>query len=219
MAEETGLKSGSAEGVVKVKFNYLAALPEGYEKQEKWPLVLFLHGAGERGDDLEKLKVHGPPMQVSKGRKFPFILVAPQCPDGHWWYGNELSAFLDEIEQKYKVDKDRIYVTGLSMGGYGTWSLAGYNPKRFAAIVPICGGGTPYLTRYYTDLPVWAFHGDQDGVVTLRNSEELIAALKSRGSDARLTVYEGVGHNSWSETYDNPEVYEWMLKQTRKAKP
>lgn len=217
-AGETVLKQGQIKAKLEVEYQYLESLPEGYEDQEKWPLVLFLHGAGERGDNLEKLKIHGPPMQASQGRKFPFIMIAPQCPAEKWWFPNELSLFLDQIEKQYKVDPDRIYVTGLSMGGYGTWALASYDPKRFAAIVPICGGGIPSYTKYFPHLPVWAFHGDQDSVVPLYKSEEMIEALKKNGGDGRLTVYEGVQHNSWTATYDNPEVYKWMLKQRRKQK-
>ncbi|MEZ6048073.1 MAG: prolyl oligopeptidase family serine peptidase [Planctomycetaceae bacterium] len=160
-----------------------------------------------------------PQSRLQQAESFPFILVAPQCPEGSWWYPNELDALLDQLEEKYKVDPDRIYITGLSMGGYGTWSLASYCPERLAAIAPICGGGVAYLTTEYEDLAVWAFHGDQDQVVTLRNSQELIDKLKTRGvKEARLTVYEGVGHNSWSQAYDDPEFYEWLLKQRRSSK-
>ncbi|MCA9040929.1 MAG: prolyl oligopeptidase family serine peptidase, partial [Planctomycetaceae bacterium] len=207
-------ETGTAEIKLQASFQYLTFLPKDYDQQEKWPLVLFLHGAGERGNDLEKVKVHGPPKQAAEGREFPFILVAPQCPAGYWWHPNELDGLLDQLEKKYKVDPDRIYVTGLSMGGYGTWALASYCPERLAAIAPICGGGVAYLTTEYQDLAVWAFHGDQDTVVTLRNSEELIKRLKERGAkEIRFTVYEGVGHNSWTQAYDNPELYEWLLQQ------
>src|ERR1700685_3510780 len=134
---------------VHVTLNYLLYLPAGYDKQDKWPLVLFLHGAGERGDNLDRVKMHGPPKLVGKGKQFPFIIVSPQCPNGHWW-NNELipvTALLDDIESKYKVDRDRVYLTALSMGGCGTGALAAYSPNRFAAILPICGGGEPLLAR------------------------------------------------------------------------
>src|ERR1700685_3291072 len=134
---------------VHVTLKYLVSWPADYDKQDKWPLMLFLHGAGERGDNLDAVKRHGPPKLVGKGKQFPFIIVSPQCPNGHWW-NNELlplTALLDDIESKYKVDRDRVYLTGLSMGGCGTGALAAYSPNRFAAILPICGGGEPLLAR------------------------------------------------------------------------
>jgi predicted peptidase len=207
---------------VHVTLKYLVYLPADYDKQEKWPLVLFLHGAGERGDDLDAVKMHGPPKLIEHGKQFPFIVVSPQCPKGHWW-NNELvplTALLDEIEGKYKVDKDRVYLTGLSMGGFGTWALAGYSPDRFAAIIPICGGGEPLLARALRQMPVWAFHGGKDPVVPVKRSQELIDALKrSNNEEAKLTIYPEASHDSWSATYDNPEIYEWLLKHKRQATP
>ena len=128
---------------VQVTLDYLLYLPADYDKQDAWPLLLFLHGAGERGDDLELVKKHGPPKLIEQGKPFPFIVVSPQCPkDGSWSTRPlELTALLDDIAAKYKVDRDRVYLSGLSMGGFGTWLLAGYAPERFAAILPICGGG------------------------------------------------------------------------------
>ncbi len=204
---------------VEVRLNYLLYLPPDYDKQSAWPLVLFLHGAGERGSNLELVKRHGPPKLVEQGKDFPFILVSPQCPAGKWWYPMELSALLDEIVERYKVDPDRIYVTGLSMGGFGTWSLAAYSPERFAAIVPICGGGEVLLANKYVHLPVWAFHGAKDSVVPLRRSQEMVEAINRAGGHARLTVYPNAGHDSWTATYDNPEVYQWLLKQRRGQPP
>jgi predicted peptidase len=204
---------------VHVTLNYLLYLPPGYDKQDKWPLVLFLHGAGERGDNLDKVKMHGPPKLVDKGKEFPFIIVSPQCPNGHWW-NNELvplTALLDDIESKYKVDRDRVYCTGLSMGGFGTWALAAANPNRFAAIVPICGGGEPLLARALKNMPVWAFHGGKDPVVPVKRSQDLIDALKKVNPEAKLTIYPDALHDSWTATYDNPEVYDWLLAHKRKA--
>src|SRR5262245_22258853 len=182
---------------IKVQMKYLLYLPQEYSKQESWPLLLFLHGAGERGDNLELVKVHGPPKLIAEGKEFPFIVVSPQCPKDRWWQAMELSALLDEIVEKYKVDQDRIYVTGLSMGGFGTWSLAGYTPHRFAAILPICGGGETHWTKAFPHLPVWAFHGDQDTAVPLERSEKMVEALKKNGGEPKLTVYPGVPHDSW----------------------
>jgi predicted peptidase len=206
---------------VHVTLKYLIYLPADYDKQDKWPLILFLHGAGERGDNLDAVKRHGPPKLIEKGKQFPFIIVSPQCPNGHWW-NNELvtlSALLDEIESKYKVDKDRVYLTGLSMGGFGTWALAGYSPDRFAAVIPICGGGEILLTRALRQMPVWAFHGGKDPIVPVKRSQELIDALKRSNDDVKLTIYPDALHDSWSATYDNPEIYEWLLKHKRQPKP
>ena len=196
---------------------YLASVPSAYESdsQKKWPLVLFLHGSGERGNDLERVKTHGIPELVAAGKDFPFIAISPQCPDGEWWNPWELRYLLDEIEVKYRVDPDRVYLTGLSMGGYGTWEMALDFPDRFAAIVPICGGGDPADAARLKDVPVWAFHGGKDPVVPLKGEEEMVDAVKKAGGDARLTIYPEAGHDAWTETYANEEVYTWLLQHRR----
>jgi predicted peptidase len=200
---------------VKVQMGYLLYLPKHYDQQDSWPLLLFLHGAGERGNDLDLVKTHGPPKLIAAGKEFPFIVVSPQCPRDKSWEPMELVALLDEISSKYKVDSDRIYVTGLSMGGFGTWRLAAYAPHRFAAIAPICGGGETYWTKQLVHLPVWAFHGAKDPGVPLERSQAMVDALKQNGGDARLTVYPDAGHDSWTATYDNPKLFEWLLAQKR----
>jgi predicted peptidase len=194
---------------------YLLFLPEGYnEKKQGWPLILFLHGAGERGSDLKKVKKHGPPKIVEKRKDFPFIVVSPQCPEDDWWTDKVevLIHLLDDVVAGYNVDKERIYLTGLSMGGYGSWALAAEYPRRFAAVAPICGGGNRIMAFRLKDVPVWAFHGAKDPVVPLKQSEEMVNAIKARGGDAKLTVYPDAGHDSWTETYNNEELYEWFLK-------
>jgi len=192
------------------------SLPADYEQQERWPLVLFLHGAGERGEDINLVKVHGPPKRVDQGDKFPFILVSPQCPKNHDWEPLVLTALLDDIESRYKVDQDRIYVTGLSMGGFGTWALAAYTPDRFAALIPICaGGGEPYWIKRFSHVPIWMFHGSKDNETVLSLAEEMSKAAADAKANFKMTVYPEVGHNSWTETYNNPAVYEWMLQQKR----
>ena len=200
---------------VGVQFNYLLALPKDYTQQKSWPLVLFLHGAGERGDELKLVKKHGPPKLIDNGKAFPFIVVSPQCPKDVWWEPIELTALLDEIIKNNNIDEDRIYLTGLSMGGFGTWRLAAHSPDRFAAIAPICGGGEPYWTRRFPHLPTWAFHGAKDRVVPLERSQEMIDAVKKNGGLPKLTVYPEAGHDSWKETYNNPQLYEWLLAQKR----
>lgn len=203
---------------VKVTMKYLLYLPKDYDQKEVWPLMLFLHGAGERGDNLDLVKKHGPPKLVAEGKQFPFIVVSPQCPNGRWWEPVELKALLDEIVEKYKVDKDRIYVTGLSMGGFGTWSLAVYQPNRFAAIVPICGGGEPIIAKVLAYPPTWVFHGAKDPVVPLERSEKMVEALKKNGGTVKFTVYPNAGHDSWTEAYNDPQLYEWLLQQKRTPK-
>lgn len=211
-------KQGAAElnTTIPVKMDYLIYLPEDYDQKEKWPLVLFLHGAGERGDNLDLVTVHGPPKLVKNGKQFPFIVVSPQCPKDQLWQPVELTALLNEVEKKYRVDKDRIYVTGLSMGGFGTWSLAAYTPYRFAALVPICGGGEKFWVKKIKHVPIWVFHGAKDGAVPLERSQVLVDVLKKANADVSFTIYPEAGHDSWTETYSNPKVYEWLLQQKRK---
>lgn len=200
--------------------NYLLFLPEDYgQKGQKWPLMMFLHGAGERGSDLNKVKKHGPPKIVEERKDFPFVVVSPQCPSGDWWTEKVevLINLLDDIVERYDVDTERIYLTGLSMGGYGTWSLVSVHPERFAAIAPICGGGKRFMAMKLKDVPVWAFHGAKDNVVPLKESEEMVEAIKRRGGDAKLTVYPEAGHDSWTETYNNQELYDWFLSHRKRV--
>lgn len=194
---------------------YLLYLPEDYGEKERWPLILFLHGVGERGDNLDRVKIHGPPKLIAKGKSFPFIVLSPQCPAGQWWDVEMLDALLNKIEADYAVDPDRVYVTGLSMGGFGTWALAGAYPDRFAAIAPICGGGEPVSARYIKHLPTWVFHGDKDAVVPIKRSQEMVDALKACNGNVKFTIYPGAGHDSWTETYNNAKLYEWFLKHKR----
>jgi len=203
----------------KVHLGYLLYLPADYgkDKSRQWPLVLFLHGAGERGSDISKVAYLGPPAMVKDGRQFPFILVSPQCPEDSWWdrETDALSALLDEIESKYHVDKSRVYLTGLSMGGYGTWALATMEPKRFAAIAPICGAGNPSRAALIKDIPTWVFHGDKDEVVPLAKSQEMVDAIKAAGGNPKFTIYPGVGHDSWTATYSNEDFWKWLLEQKK----
>lgn len=208
-------ESRRLDRALHVEMDYLLYLPQDYEQRESWPLLLFLHGAGERGDDLELVKKHGPPKRIAEGKDFPFVVVSPQCPKERWWEPVELVALLDEIVEGYKIDEERISVTGLSMGGFGTWRMAAYVPDRLAAIAPICGGGETYWTRRFAHLPVWAFHGAKDPAVPPERSKEMVEALRENGGTPKLTIYPEAGHDSWTETYDNPEFYEWLLEQKR----
>ena len=178
---------------------------------------------GNVGNDLTKVKIHGPPKLVETQGPFPFIVVSPQCA-GRGWNVDVLNAFLDEVIKKYRVDKDRVYLTGLSMGGYGAWSLGLQHPEKFAALVPICGGanaievvlGPGDKGEVFKTLPIWAFHGAKDDVVPLDESERIVAGLKKQGvNEAKLTIYPEAKHDSWTETYDNPELYKWLATKSR----
>jgi predicted peptidase len=199
----------------KVECKYLLYLPADYGKdsKRKWPLMMFLHGAGERGSNLEVVKKHGPPKLIVQGKSFDFIIVSPQCPNDLWWpeQTDTLINLLDEIEKKYRVDTEKVYLTGLSMGGFGTWSLACRYPQRFAAIAPICGGGERYAGYRLKNIPVWAFHGAKDNIVPVEKSKEMVEAVRKAGGEAKLTVYPDADHDSWTQTYNNPELYEWFL--------
>ena len=215
-ADEIGQSAQHLKTTIPVEMGYQLYLPDDYANQESWPLVLFLHGSGERGDDLELVKKHGPPRLIQDGKDFPFIVVSPQCPGGVSWEPIFLNALLDDVISKHKVDKDRIYVTGLSMGGFGTWALAAASPDRFAAIAPICGGGETRWARRISHLPTWVFHGAKDKAVPVELSQEMVDAMKAKGGEPKLTIYPDAEHDSWTDTYNNPEFYEWLLAQKRK---
>jgi predicted peptidase len=202
------------DGPGTLAVHYLLYLPEGYDGVGEWPLLLFLHGAGERGDDLDLVAVHGPPRLIREGQVLPFIVASPQLPTGQYWQSGTLHALLDDLVARYRVDPARVYVTGLSLGGYGAWALAMDRPSRFAALAPVCGGGDVTRICRLRDMPIWTFHGAQDTVIPLRRSEELVKALEACGGDARLTVYPEAGHDAWTETYANPALYEWLLGHT-----
>lgn len=214
---ETGQRAASLSRVVNLQLEYLLYLPDSYNEKEAWPLMVFLHGAGERGSDLERVKMHGPAKQAEANGDMPFIIVSPQCPADKWWPGlsSNVLALIDEMVEKYNVDQSRIYLTGLSMGGYGTWSIANDDPGRFAAIAPICGGGHPITAKRIKDIPVWAFHGAKDSVVPLKGSVGMVEAVNKAGGNAKLTVYPEAGHDSWTETYNNDELYKWLLSHSK----
>ncbi len=193
--------------------NYLLYLPPDYSAQSDWPLIIFLHGYGERGDDLELLTKNGLPKNIAAGEDYPFIIASPQCPETTTWpeQVTELNGLLDHLIEKYDVDTERVYLTGLSMGGYGTWFWASKSPERFAAIAPICGGGGWWMAQKLINMPIWVFHGDADPVVPLIESELMVNRIRTAGGAVKFTVYPGVEHDSWTETYNNPALYEWFL--------
>ncbi|MBN2021034.1 MAG: dienelactone hydrolase family protein [Sedimentisphaerales bacterium] len=208
-------QSFSKKITMTVDCNYLLYLPVDYGKdaKKKWPMIMFLHGAGERGNNLNLVTKHGPPKMIARGKNFEFIIVSPQCPDNIWWpeQADVLINLLDDVEARYKVDTDRVYLTGLSMGGFGTWMLASRFPQRFAAIAPICGGGERYAANHLKNVGVWAFHGEKDKVVSVEKSKEMVEAINACGGNAKLTIYPDAEHDSWTQTYNKPELYEWFL--------
>lgn len=204
----------SASITKDVGAQYIVVTPEGYNAKEKYPLLIFLHGRGESGDDLDKVKVHGPYKTVAE-KKLPFIIVAPQTPIDERWDIDTLSALVDHLLEELPVDRERVYLTGLSLGGFATWDLAIRRPEVFAAIAPICGHGKPSQAAKLKDTPVWAFHGAKDDVVNLAGMTAMINALYEVGNDARFTIYPDAGHDSWTKTYENPKLYEWLLSHRR----
>jgi predicted peptidase len=237
--KETGFlnrvfKSGSNS------YRYQVYLPQDWNKKTKWPVILFLHGAGERGEDgLIQTEVGiGTAIRRFEDR-FPCIVVFPQCRSNVWWSDPAMQALalksLDLSLKEFNGDKRRVYLTGLSMGGYGTWQEGANHPRRFAALVPICGGvklpvhlaalagvtsfsqesSDPYLAvaRAIGNTPVWAFHGAADPVVPVTESQKLVEALKKVGGNVRYTEYEGIGHNSWDKAYADQDLMVWLLSQ------
>lgn len=201
---------------------YLQYLPAATSPDGRLPLILFLHGAGERGRDLEVLKRHGIPLLIESRPDFPFAVVSPQCPPARYWTDlvPACVALLAQLTAALPVDPDRVYVTGMSMGGYGTWHLAAAIPERLAAVAPVCGGGLrsrgfPERVCELGRLPVWAFHGAQDTIVPPAESVVLVETLRRCGGDARLTVYPDLAHDAWTRTYEDPELYRWLLSHRR----
>jgi predicted peptidase len=213
---KTGFLNKEYEGV-----KYVVFVP--YEKKagEKYPVLLFLHGSGETGTDGLKQSKQGIGNAIRKHeRTFPFLTVMPQSQKGGWKAesaeGKRAMAILDSVMKEYDGDPKRTYLTGLSMGGMGTWSLAIAHPDRWAAIVPVCGAGDTSQAVKIAKIPCWDFHGDADKAVNVEGSRKMIAALKAAGGDPKYTEYPGVGHNSWDKAYGTPELYTWLLQQSTK---
>ena len=201
-----------------VRWGYLQALPKDFDPAKTYPLVIFLHGSGECGNgttELDRVAIHGYPMHAEQGRDYPFILVSPQLPWGELWcsYIESLNLFLDHILATLPVDPKRVYLTGLSNGGTGTYLWGQTSPQRFAALLPVCGAGIVWQTYKLARTPLWAFHGDQDSAILCEESRRMVEGINTQGGDAKLTVYPGVGHNCWVYVYDDPAVLTWMLEQ------
>ncbi|MFV0419922.1 MAG: prolyl oligopeptidase family serine peptidase [Dysgonomonas sp.] len=210
--------------IILDQMNYLLYLPDGYEADttKQWPMMVFLHGVGECGDEVEKVKLLGPPRKIADGHKYPFIVVSPQSPE-RGWKPDFIQKLVIDLQKKYRIDEDRTYLTGLSMGGFGTWRTAQSYPELFAAIIPICGGGDSYNVWSLENMPIWCFHGAKDDSVEISYSQTMIDSLKPYNNpNVKFTIYPKAGHDSWTETYNNEEVYKWMLSQKRfkyKEKP
>ncbi|WP_162051481.1 carboxylesterase family protein [Pontibacter pamirensis] len=203
-----------------MSYKHTIYYPAAYHEQEEkeWPLILFLHGAGERGDDLEKVKLQGLPQYLIGKEDFPFVVAYPQCPRQSYWQMPLLSEWLKEVLEQVRADKTRIYLTGISMGGYGTWHWAAARPEKFAAILPVCGGGEITRARHLAKMPIWAFHGAKDDVVPVEETLKMAKAVEAAGGHVKLTIYPNLKHDSWTETYNNPEIYDWFLEHQKEVK-
>ena len=187
------------------------------EKNKKLPLIIQLHGAGERGcgkEDLEKVDVHGFSKYL-KDAEHDCIVIMPQCPDDTFWAARveSIIEFIEQLIKEYEVDEDRVYLTGLSMGGYGTWYTSMARPDLFAAIAPICGGGMAWNAGVL-NMPIWTFHGADDPTVSVSQTDEMVLKLREIGADITYTRMDGVGHNVWEHAY-NKELIEWLLSKKR----
>ena len=199
--------------------DYYLYLPEGYAAREDWPLVVFLHGGGESGSDLAKVKAHGPPALIAAGHRFPFVLLAPQNPHpDRMWDDAAVMTLIDEAVPRLRVDPDRVVVTGLSRGGMATWRLGMQHPDRFAGLVPIAGGGLPVYAFRLRDVPVWAFYGAADEAVLIDDAKRVADRLAREGGDVRITVYDDAGHaETWQRAYADLALWAWIEERRRGA--
>jgi predicted peptidase len=215
--------------------SYRLLKPDNYDPQKKYPLVLFLHGAGERGSD-NKAQLKNSVNEFVKAefrKKYPCFLIAPQCPTNNGWShfmtkkgapkpegqadpGRLAVELVESIQKEYSIDPNRLYITGLSMGGYGTWDIIARHPDMFAAAVPICGGGDPSKAEKFAKMPIWVFHGGKDPVVPPARSREMVEAIKKAGGEAKYTEYPDVGHNSWVKAYQDADMMAWLFEQKKK---
>lgn len=206
--------------IKEIEYNYLLILPDDYENKDKWPLIIYLHGRCDRGNDLNILYNNGIPKIIKNGLKLPFIILAPQCKNTSFW-GLEidnLNGLIQEIIVKEKIDKNRVFVTGFSMGGYAAWMLADNNPNSIKGIIPVCGGvpdeaGYPERLNKLKEKSIWIFHGLKDDIVPIKEANLIIDYYDSIGKKINITIYNDKDHNIWDETYKNEELYKWMLEQ------
>ena len=191
---------------------YVVRYPDGFDAQEKHPVIIALHGAGTRGTDIDMVHNYSLLKETETMENFPFIVVAPQCSENTWFdMWPTLKALVREVAALPRTDEARIYLVGNSMGGYAAWQLAMSMPEYFAAVAPICGGGMYWNAGRLKDVPVWAFHGAKDDTVFPEESEKMVNAVNAAGGSAKLTVYPDAGHNAWTPAYSDPALYEWFL--------
>ena len=216
---QSQLIADEKETVSVENLQYYLYFPQEYEEAEndKFPLLLFLHGGGEAGGTLEDLKTNGPPKLLAEGKEFPFLILAPQNPyKRKWWNTRAVMQLLDTIIETNRVDIDRIYLTGLSRGGGAAWELAVQYPDKFAALAVVCGmTPVPYAAWINKKLPIWVFHGTEDKSIPISESQNMVNKLEEMGYDVTFTKYDGVGHNAWVQAYNTEELYEWFINQKR----
>lgn len=195
---------------------YLLHLPKDYSNKKKWPLIISLHGAGERGSDTALLKRFGIQKRLSSDDTLPFIVVCPQCPENSIWemQFDLLTELIEHIQKEFAIDDKRLFLTGYSMGGYGTWNYAMLNPSKFAAIVPVSGGAMiAKSAKFLKDVRIWIFHGAMDKSVPIEESQKLVDILKANNANIKFTIYPDAGHEVCTTAYENDELYEWLLDQ------
>lgn len=205
------------ETTVKETLSYYLYLPDNYKAQstEKYPLLLFLHGGGESGDSLVAIKRNGPPKLITQGKKFPFLILAPQNPyQRKWWNTRAVKQLLDSVIAANNVDPSRVYLTGLSRGGGAAWEMAVQFPQTFAAMAVVCGmAPLPYASWINKEMPIWVFHGDADKSIPVSESDNMVAKLTEMGYNVTYSRYPGVGHDSWIQAYETEALYDWFLEQ------
>jgi len=204
----------------KAKYNYLLYLPKNYSNEtKKYPLLIYLHGGSQRGNDLNKLKTYGLPYLVDKGQNFDFIIASPQCPDNKYWSTeNWFDSLYSDLMMRYRIDTNRIYCTGISIGGYGTYIVAMDFPDKFAAIVPLCGGINDSDTSRVCNLskiPIWTFHGTADDKISINQTERIASELRKCNGDIKFTRLQNEGHGIEYLYETKPKIYKWLLKHKK----
>jgi len=196
-------------------YNYILSKP--IDQNNAKPLLIFLHGSGEKGNDLEKVKVHGP-LKYMKNNTLDAYVLVPQCPENQYWESDALYFLIKKIIQEEKIDTNRIYLTGLSMGAWGAWNLAYAHPELFAALVPIAGfvDRIPLIEGCkIANIPIRMYHGLLDNVVDVQYSVNIYKKLKDCNKDIQLQIFDDAFHDSWTRVYDNPEIYKWLMSKRK----